>query len=1046
MTTSSTGADTAPETTSDEATAEPTLEEQAEALIAKYAAGPAAGAARSLPSWGINDYAVTITGSGAYKLSGSAVAPLVAAARGYHRIDEDNFATVKDMGVRPNTKQGQRMKRTMGTHGLDGMAMPWYSVNDISAHQAKGVPLVPFTYQLRPGVPEDNDKGKAIKYEFVSQVGTPLDVHPGVPAEFIDGAPTLMIAEGLLKGDSALSAYLKQNGASWDDLAFDGPLEEAREKMRALMESIPEKDRVFIFNIGGIYNDRQNPVDWRTILLKNRAAIVAYDADFKTNPHVWRAAKGMENFLKGKGVASVRFLDPDVIGEKKPGVDDFLAQIPGGWPALIATCIADIGRMPSHHKRGEVRVSDDQMSVEEYVAEEDGEGYWKEAVELGGRIKSIEDRRSPTNKETDTLVFDSDVSYDDMDESSVEIEVTWKDDLGEPISATVRGPASLLAMNPQDWVRARATVPSRTLLLNPNWPPKGPTGDRWLRAVKANRRLETQSKTKWMRMGWVPVEGGDPVFIAGQTIVGGGEQFAKTAEVGVTPGVMPVSSSYGVGEDYPAANWDSQEYRDLVASDIREVVAHYVDSGAWTDPATGVLVMCMGLRPVLPNRPKATGYFWGPKGKGKSFTAHRCMQFWAAVPGQDWIDRLPGAASDTAAYMEKAVSQAPIWVVDDLAPSTSQRAAEAGATKLEDLIRSMFNDSGKGRMNVDMTARAQNRPMAQLIVTAENRLATASAMERTIPVAIGDGALSPSTEVTDALVQVGKDGIPARLTAHLIQWIQHRAREYPGRWAGYRAEVLDRLNEGTKEDVKRLMEAAGAERSKIERTSDLMGDVLSVLPLLQEMAARAGVEDELVDRLLVDGMGVPVVENAIDTHAENREAAPGMSLVRALKNLLQSGRAHVVAVEDPSRAPFVGSDEQELSRQGLTNNQLGWIAGGSDGSMRPGGESIGFLVKVRDKDAVLFSRETAFNAAQRAYPDLIPPGQGAASAWMAVWDEGLACGVYREKGRGSKASSVYRYRFGDLDLRGVPVDLPTLFSGGRNHRDIDEDGQDLLAA
>ncbi|WP_138418762.1 hypothetical protein [Sinomonas gamaensis] len=170
-----------------------------------------------------------------------------------------------------------------------------------------------------------------------------------------------------------------------------------------------------------------------------------------------------------------------------------------------------------------------------------------------------------------------------------------------------------------------------------------------------------------------------------------------------------------------------------------------------------------------------------------------------------------------------------------------------------------------------------------------------------------------------------------------------------------------------------------------------------------------------------------------------------MSLVRALKNLLQSGRAHVVAVEDPSRAPFLGSDEQEVARQALTNNQLGWIAGGSDGSLRPGGESVGFLVKIMDHDAVLFSRETAFNAARRAYPDLIPPGQGAASAWMAVWDEGHAMPVRREKGRGGRELATYRYRFGNIDLRGIPVSLDTLFSGGRIHAELEDDEQDLAA-
>lgn len=90
--------------------------------------------------------------------------------------------------------------------------------------------------------------------------------------------------------------------------------------------------------------------------------------------------------------------------------------------------------------------------------------------------------------------------------------------------------------------------------------------------------------------------------------------------------------------------------------------------------------------------------------------------------------------------------------------------------------------------------------------------------------------------------------------------------------------------------------------------------------------------------------------------------------------------------------------------------------------------------------------ETPFNVERRAYPDLIPPGQGSASAWMAVWDEGMGSKVSRPKGRGSRARSHLAEPVRNIDLRGVPVDLETLFSGGRVSRDAYEDEQDMAFA
>jgi hypothetical protein len=48
---------------------------------------------------------------------------------------------------------------------------------------------VPHTYQVRPEFPENNDAGKPLKYEFVSNVGTPLELHPAILTDRIDTTP-----------------------------------------------------------------------------------------------------------------------------------------------------------------------------------------------------------------------------------------------------------------------------------------------------------------------------------------------------------------------------------------------------------------------------------------------------------------------------------------------------------------------------------------------------------------------------------------------------------------------------------------------------------------------------------------------------------------------------------------------------------------------------------------------------------------------------------------------------------------------------------------
>lgn len=296
-----------------------------------------------LPPWTAASYEPWIVGSGADKLAESAVSPLVAAARPYKHINVENFdVEMKVMQVGLTTRQGRRFKQTLRGPGRDGLQMPWYSIAEVHRSQRNGAVMPsPFTYQVRPSRPSRDENGRPIKYEFLTDGGTPLDVHPCTPLEWMDDAPVVLIAEGLLKGDAALSAYLHSVGLSYHDLSLKAS-QDHYTRLHTLMSLIPVSQRVLILSVAGIHNTTQNPVDWREVKLKDRKGIIAFDADFSDNPHVHRAAVDLHRRLTTTHkMASVEFLNPQSVAEDgeeiaKAGIDDFLAQS-GTWSDLLAT-------------------------------------------------------------------------------------------------------------------------------------------------------------------------------------------------------------------------------------------------------------------------------------------------------------------------------------------------------------------------------------------------------------------------------------------------------------------------------------------------------------------------------------------------------------------------------------------------------------------------------------------------------------------------------------------------------------------------------------
>jgi hypothetical protein len=453
----------------------------------------------------------------------------------------------------------------------------------------------------------------------------------------------------------------------------------------------------------------------------------------------------------------------------------------------------------------------------------------------------------------------------------------------------------------------------------------------------------------------------------------------------------------------------------------------YIHANAWTDLATATIVLAGALRPTVPIRPKATIYVWGPKGKGKSWTAECMMHFWARHRG-DWHEELPGSAKDTAAAMENAVARTPIWVIDDLAPSALKRQAEQEDTKLADITRAIFNNATKLRMNGDMTSKKANKPMTQLILTAENELSTPSAKERLIPLYLGQGKLNKDKAPTDALNDIARDrGTPARFTAQVIMYIRYAATTHPGGWAAY-VSAMEGARTQLKDQISDLMKDMGAASGSLERTSTLAADVMLTFFILENLARELDMGDDFAEQFAVDGdMSISVIQLVTDAHADNQQEAPGISLLTALSALLSSGKAHVISGDDPSRPPIEGTEQSEA----MTNHRLGWVAGGPDGSLRPTGDSIGTVVTVKQQKIVLFHKVTAFDAALKAYDSLVKHGQGSSAAWSGIWDEGLAADVKRPfksttgtllNGYGYKTKTGTRFE-------GIPVTVSRLLDG-----------------
>lgn len=147
------------------------------------------------------------------------------------------------------------------------------------------------THQIRPDNPRQREK-KPLKYELPTGAPLALDVPPAIRSQLTDSSVPLVITEGPLKADAAVSHGMVC---------------------------------VAVLGVWNFARNKELLNDWENVVLKDRTVAICFDSDVMTNPSVYSALQRMHGFLtKRHAQVMLIYLPPGANGEKV-GLDDFLA-------------------------------------------------------------------------------------------------------------------------------------------------------------------------------------------------------------------------------------------------------------------------------------------------------------------------------------------------------------------------------------------------------------------------------------------------------------------------------------------------------------------------------------------------------------------------------------------------------------------------------------------------------------------------------------------------------------------------------------------------
>lgn len=994
--------------------------------------------------WSLDDYAAAnITFSGAEKLSDSAVAPLVGLARGYETItDHEGAKRITSLVYTPNPRKVSDRLKNLTNGGNDFTVLPWFRVDEVLGAQSGSGAIHPTSIQVRPRTPLPDREGKIRKYESLSTHQPALDLHPAVGKEWLGSANRILLTEGILKGDSVITAQLLAADVSAAELRAEPGMTTASARIRlaGLMSRIPEVDRVGVISLLGVSSWRDN-TEWTSLSIRDRQVLVAFDGDVHTKRQVWKQASDLFSFLEEKKKATPKLLDlgsmqaqqfmltAGVDTAEKLGIDDFLSKV-GTWKDVLQLVEEDLPSEPapsdddafgedgSGYRVGDTRMNESGTSVDIYrqLRNEAGGTYyaWEQgAVGLGGRIVSNTTLRTITDPDVETGEISTDLREPNVVKSGtgeVIIEVAWDDEeSGQIRRGHIRGPQDILSMLPSEWYKIADIDPAITL--HPEWPPRK-NGEGWLSAVKAFKQKDIERYEGWDTMGYVPSVTGHPVYVVGTDVIGRDVDDEKSNFPGVTEDSLARSTYYGVRDSWRTLvrDGDDTAWREQVRKDLRAVLDLFTDGRSWRNPVIGPILLSCALRPTIPTASKIQLVIHGGPGSGKSWWASFIMGFWQKRPGTWTHSSLPGSASDTPAATEYARARTPVWVIDDLAPGASRGDSERQEQAFDSSIRAGFNGAGKRRSSAEGKQQKVSIPRALTVYTAENQRENLSIRQRSIEIAAKKGE-SVEAERIEAMMS-GDDSPMSRLTAAMIRfWLNVDLEEsglpymravntegldltaWSGKW-----KLVNAMHRRSREDIQELLtKQYGLSLGESARRAGVFAELLLTLDVLYALGVYAGLdpdEDDVLKRLGGAADDPKSIHGELVAYAaadlrEFKEKSNSRNLLTSLKNLMRTGKGHLKNPAEPGMPPFSSTyrDADAL------NEACGWKYDTVRGAWTATGTTLGFVGVVRGRGmshppqwvAAMYGE--SFGQAQQAFPSLVPPGQKAATSWKQVWED-----------------------------------------------------------
>ena len=990
-----------------------------------------------------------LVGDGAAKLADAAVAPAVAAARGYRSVTPETCSDwLCKLGLRKASSGAKRLGSLVGSSSA--LLMPWHAVDGIVAARDRDGDIPVASWQAKPSVENRrvDDAGREIKYELLVGRGgsdatktrnvTVIGANPVLPTSWLREPAKVFVTEGMIKADSALSAYAAHLGAGEDLLDSADP-----DGLRAFLDSRPAEERILVLAVVGVGNWKNNP-EWRMVDLRGGKELwVAFDGDLSSNQNVWKQAHDLFDLVASKQGRPM-LLDLTAVQTPdgtKVGVDDYLARC-GDWDSLVRLLTPDLPPSPLERtgarREGEWVMDNEACVTRAWVRDKETNDLSPVVkAELVGRVRSLTDRRMVSDSELRTGQLDENPPHR---EQLTVVEISWVEEGRGKMTVSCEGVSDFLSHPPVEWDRPiyQMTVP-QLLTFHPDWPPRSSRDGKneWLEALKRNRRGDVAAAHAWENMGWVPTDGGNPVFIVGDQVYGvDGLQEGDAREA--IPAV--VSRGLAVARNYDL-RWpfDDDDAREAISATIKAYV------GSWANRGHAAAAIAAGLRSLLPTPSHTPLLLTGPPRTGKSWTAAAAMHFLAAGPGTWSNNRLPGSADDTSAATEDARSRTLLWVSDDLPPSPDQRTAATQEAAMGRALRSAHNGRGRARMNEGMRRRPDLEPRAQFVVTAENSLSVHSVNDRVVHLEIRKGALIDIEEV-GRLSKLESRPI-ATVTGAALSAIMDRLAE--GGWQAVRALEAD-LHESMLKVMKQALQRgldkqseAGRRREDtrgdFSRHAEMGADLGAGLVLLRQVCTDLGMgaEAELVKYLIGD-LAMLIVESYF-RQAEDR---PARALLRAIATALSSRQAHLASPDSGDR-PIVNDSDQAAASAAFPgmsaaqiNQSIGWTLApkGSKSSDRPEGPRIGYVVRPArgsntEELVAILDPEAAFKAAASAASHLVPYGTKPREAWAAVRSED---GVLSTAWTPRYSGGVVRA----YGVTGIPVRLTALLGVD----DDDEDG------